>query len=76
MMVTHNQAFNIVKDMIKFSKEIDQERIRINYQSPDNDNAYITYREGYYDACLDFLTNVLNYSTEEIEEMENEEKSN
>lgn len=76
MMVTHNQALNIVKDMVKFSKEVEQERIRVNYKSPNDDNAYINYREGYYDACMDLLTNVLGYSPEEIEEMENEEKSN
>ncbi|MEC1726949.1 hypothetical protein P9E34_19765 [Schinkia azotoformans] len=71
--VHHAQIQSIIKDMVKMSMEIDKERKRINYQSPDNDNAYITYREGYYDACIDFIT-TLGYSVNEIEEMENEVK--
>ncbi|MEC1772805.1 hypothetical protein [Schinkia azotoformans] len=76
MISVHNaQIQSIIKDMVKMSMEIDKERKRINYQSPNDDNSYITYREGYYDACLDFITS-LGYSVNEIEEMEKEVKLN
>lgn len=70
MLISHNQVLKVIEDMSKMSKEIDKERNRINYKGPEDDNSYIVYREGYYDACYDLLINLAGYSPEEIEELE------
>jgi hypothetical protein len=66
MNISHQQVEALILVMIKMSKEVDDYRSLSNHKE---DDEYVGYREGYYDACLDILTN-LGYSVSEINEME------